>query len=378
MDRLPRRAYLGAELAADDDAFSSAGMWIGEVHEGGMAIRAGLAAGDLVVSIAGKPVRSPCELSAALRQAGLQQRVEIAVDRADSRFVRTVELVQIPRERNASYGEIAVGNERLRTLATRVDRPRALVVYLQGIGCDSVDFATNPDAPLAALLAGWTAAGIDTLRFDKRGVGDSEGGPCTATDFDTEVEDARTVVEHARSLAKLRAVPLVVFGHGVGAIIAAHMSDIIDAAIVYGAPVMGWLDCQLEGARRQLSLRGARSDEIERELEAIRELARTGQLDGRAAAYHHQLFDVDLQAAWRSVLVPMLVLRGEYDWVVDPTDTARITSLAARAQLVDVPGLDHLLGRHADREASRLNYGEGVADRVLLDITLPWLERIRR
>jgi pimeloyl-ACP methyl ester carboxylesterase len=377
MERLPRRAFLGAELAGDEDAFSPAGMRIAGVLEGGMAVRANLLANDLVVSVAGMPVRNPCELSEALRRAGGMQRVEIGVEREDSRFVRTVDLVQTPREPNASYGEIVVDDLRLRTLATRVDAPRTLVVVLQGIACESIDCSTTPEAPLAALIAGWAEAGIDTLRFDKRGVGDSEGGPCTATDFVTELEDARVVVEYAKSLATLRAVPLVVFGHSVGSIIAAHMGDLVDGAIVYGAPVMGWLDCLLDSTRRQLALRGTRGDEIERELEAIRDLARTGDLNGRSAAYHQQLFDIDLEAAWQSMIVPVLVARGEYDWVVDATDQARITDLAPRAQLVDVPGLDHLFGRHADHEASLRDYGAGAADRALVEATLPWLDRLR-
>jgi pimeloyl-ACP methyl ester carboxylesterase len=250
-------------------------------------------------------------------------------------------------------------------------------VFLQGIACESVDCATGPEAPLAALIEGWHAAGYDTLRFDKRGVGDSEGPPCDRVDFTTELADARAVVEYAGTLAAYRSIPLVLFGHSVGAIMAAQLASACNGVIVYGAPVTRWIDCLLDSTRRQMSMRGARSDEIERSLEGIRDLARTGELNGRSAAYHEQLHDLDLEAAWRAVTVPVLVVRGEFDWVVDADDQARIAKLARRAEIIDIPGLDHLFGRHPDHAASLLDYGAGAADRALVEATLPWLDRLR-
>ena len=94
-------------------------------------------------------------------------------------------------------------------------------MLIRGIACESIE-----TGPFAALAHGWTRAGYDTLRFDKRGVGDSEGGPCRDIDFATELADARAVVAHAPSALRCRVDP---FGHSVGGIIATQLAAHADA-----------------------------------------------------------------------------------------------------------------------------------------------------
>jgi pimeloyl-ACP methyl ester carboxylesterase len=144
--------------------------------------------------------------------------------------------------------------------------------------------------------------------------------------------------------------------------------------MVYGTPVMRWLACLQDSARRQMMLRGSTDDAIAAQVAELARLADTGELNGRSAAYHAQLDALDLEAAWRGVTAPILVVRGEHDWVVADHDQARIADLAAGpTTIVDVPGLDHLFGWHADREASLRDYGIGVFDPAVVDATVAWL-----
>lgn len=370
--------YLGAELPGDLEAFTAAGVRIAGVLPGSMAEQAGLAGGDLLCSLAGMPVRDLRELSAALRAASAGETSELVFERGGERHARRIGTVRVPDEPGAQYGELGVAGARLRTIATRASSPRALVLVLQGIACESVDHALDPEAPLAVLVAALTRAGYDTLRFDKRGVGDSEGAPCASCDFHTELADARAVLDLAEQLARERGVPLVVFGHSVGGIVATQLaSPALAGIVVYGTPVMRWLDCLIDSVERQLVLRGASREEIDAQQAAIRNLARTGELNGRSAAYHEQLHALDLEAAWRAVDAPVLVLRGEHDWVVRADDGARIAALVrGGAEIVDLPGLDHLFGWHADREASLRDYGCGRADPSLAAAVIAWLDRL--
>lgn len=375
ISRLPRRAYLGAELPGDEEAFTGDGVWIAGVADDSMAARAGITKGDRLHRLAGRPVRSLAELGAALRAAGARATTELVYARGAETIERTVDVIPVPLEDGAAYGEHPIGDIRLRTIATHAAAPRAAIVFIQGIACESIDHALAPDAPLAGLITGWTHAGYDTLRFDKRGVGDSEG---SYSDFGTELSDARSVVAAARTDATARGLPLVVCGHSVGGIIAPQLADLVDAIIVYGTPVMQWLACLKDSTRRQLELRGAPDDEISERIAALDTLATRGELNGRSAAYHAQLERVDTEAAWRQVDVPVLVVRGEHDWVVAAGDQARIATLArGDTTIIDVPGLDHLFGAHADREASLRDYGIGTFDPALVAATLPWLDQVR-
>jgi hypothetical protein len=353
---LPRRCFLGAELPADSDAFVDGGVQIAGVRPDGMAAAAGLVPGDIVTTIAGLPVRDLCELGEALRRGVRSESVAIETRRHHVAVVP----IEVPREPGVEYGEIEVPGARLRTLATRGER--ATIVLVGGIACESVE-----SGPLAELARAWTSAGYATVRFDKRGVGDSEGGPCRDVDFATELADARAVIE---SVAR----PRIVFGHSIGGVIAAQVAA--EALIVYGTPVRPWIDCLLDSTRRQLALRGASEDAIAERLAAIAQLRETGELNGRSAAYHAQLSAVDLEAAWRAVRVPVLVLRGEHDWVVDAGDQARLAELA-RGELVDLPRLDHVLGAHADREASLRDYGAGALDASAAEAAIAWLNRAK-
>ncbi len=387
-DALPRRAFLGAELPPDEEAFTADGMRIAGVSPGGMADSAGVQAGDVIVSIADAPVRNLCELGIALRTAGAASTAKVMLRRGatviDVNVAVTPQPVETVDGAEVIYGELTFGRTpdlvRLRTITTKVTRPRALVLVIQGIACESVDHATSPEAPLAGLVHGWARENIESIRFDKRGVGDSEGGPCDATDFATELADARAALAIAQSSAKTSGVPLFLFGHSVGGIIAASLAGAapdLAGVMTYGAPVERWITCLVDSTRRQLELNGAPSEEIERRTQGVRDLATTGELNGRSAAYHAQLDQLDLAAAWKAVTAPVLVLRGEHDWVVRADDQARIAQLArGKTMVVDLPSLDHLFGMHADRAASLRDYGIGAFDPSIVSVTRRWIHRI--
>ena len=129
---LSRRAFLGAQLPGDHEAFTSDGVCIAGVTPGSMAERAGL------------PVRDLCELSAALRQAGGAAATQLSYLRGAKRRTADVEVVSFPYEPAARYLSLAVGGATLRTIETTPQHPRALIVLVAGIACESVDHDASP------------------------------------------------------------------------------------------------------------------------------------------------------------------------------------------------------------------------------------------
>jgi pimeloyl-ACP methyl ester carboxylesterase len=348
MKPLPRRALLGAELPSDDEAFTPAGARIAAVAEGGMADRAGVRAGDTIVTLADLPVRSFAELSAALRRAGALSSAEIRFARGAEVRASSVAVAPCPLEEvegvGVGYGELAVRGARLRTIATRVPEPRAVILVVPGVACESIE----AESPLADLAHGWARAGFDTLRFDRRGLGDSEGGPCGELDLATELSDTAAALGRARTRAREREVPLVVFGHGVGGLVAARLAGEhrVQGVITFGTP-------------------------------AAPPPAGAAGSSGRSAAYHAQLEALDPAAIWAKVVAPVLVVRGEHDWVVPADDAARIAGLAAgTASVVELPGLDHVLGWHDSRDASLRDYGAGRFDASIVQAAAAWIDRL--
>lgn len=376
---LPRRAFLDVELPPDQEAFSSSGMRVAAVREGGMADRAGVRADDVVQRLAGLPIRNLAELGAAARMAGATPTSTIEYARAGEVHAATVAVTCYPPEEIAGiaieYGELAVGDVRLRTIVTSAARPRAMVLVIQGIACESID---GGEGPLVALVHGWARAGIDTVRVDKHGVGDSEGPACREIDFETEVGGFAAALGLARVRASALGVPLVVFGHSVGGIIAAELAfDRVAGIITYGAPASQWLACLVDTTRRQMALRGISEAEIDREATALAARAFTEGLNGRCGAYHRQLDAIDPAASWSRVEVPVLVVRGEHDWVVRADDQARIASLAnRRSSIVDLPGIDHVLGWHPDQASSLRDYGAGRFDPAIVATTVEWIGQL--
>jgi pimeloyl-ACP methyl ester carboxylesterase len=384
-DSLPRRAFLGAELAPDTEAFSEAGVLVVGVVEGGMALAAGVQPGDRLAKLADHPLRSLREMSAALRAAGNCGSVSLEIIRADNVVTAQVEVLPCPEEsvvgQEVLYESIAVPGARLRSIVTcpKEGKVRGAILFLQGIACESVDYGTNSDEPMARLLHGWATAGYVTMRVDKRGVGDSEGPCCGLGDFETELSDHRAALERLATDPRFADLDIFLFGHSIGGMVAPILASAkpVRGLMVYGTSTVNWLDCVVASTRRQFEMRGIDPEELETILGSLRERVARDGLNGRGADYHRQLHALDLSASWKTLdqQTPVLVLCGEHDWVLSRSEQLEIGNLMPKAECLDLPGLDHMLGWHASREDSLQSYGQGVFREEILGGTLEWLAR---
>lgn len=398
-DALPRRISLGIALPAAEP-FTSEGMRAGAVVPGSMASAAGLAPGDVVTALSGMPLRSMEELRAATRAAAGRASVTIAALRGGAPFEATARVVARPSERieghEVRYEHVtAPDGARLRTIVTRPEAPgpRPAVLYLQGIGRESLDFGAAPSAPIARLVHGWAAAGFVTMRVEKRGTGDSDGDEA---DFDTEVLDYEAALRALAADPDVSAIFL--FGHSVGGMIAPLLAGapqqehklytsgsigtkepLVRGIVVFGTSAARWSECVAASTRRQLALRGAGEDEIARALER----ERTEGFGVRTPRYHAQLDAHDLGAAWDRAACDVLVVVGQHDWVVGEDEQRAICERVRErgghaGEVIHLDGTDHWMTRHASLEDSLEHAGRGAFDERLVTATAEWMLGRRR
>lgn len=383
---LPRRLRLGVQLAKVP--FRDGGLVVAAVLPGSFAAGVGLLPGDVVTAIAGHPTADATQLRAALRgAAGASIEVDVlrggATRRASAPAVRVAD--EVVAAGSIHYATLARPGARLRVIATipKGDGPHPVIVFLQGIACASLDFGGAPLTTIGALLHELTRRGIATVRLERRGLGDSEGGPCEALDFQTEVDDLRALVVPAMlaTIPRIDVERVALFGHSIGGMMLPLVAPSASprAAIVAGSSRRRWSECMAASTRRQIALRGGSPEDVEAavsaETEAIVRAAPDDELFGRSGAFHGQLQNANIGDAFDRLTCPLLVVQGEYDWVVAEDEAQRFVAARPGVEVVVPSKMDHSFGVHASLEESLAAYGKGTFDPAVANAIVEFLAR---
>ena len=219
------------------------------------------------------------------------------------------------------------------------------------------------------IAADLAARGISTLRYDKRGCGQSTGDYYSAGHTDL-MDDARACLRELE--ADRRFSTRFALGHSAGTLMAAELSLDHDlAGIVLLNPFVARIDTMLREQavhienmlRERRGLAGA----IGRMLMGILGTPRTSQerliarikagnapvlrqgLRRLPAKWFRQMMAIDAAGIYGRVSVPTLIVGGGKDLQCDPADVGRIAALVGeRATPVLIEDLTHLLRRDAE------------------------------
>jgi pimeloyl-ACP methyl ester carboxylesterase len=293
---------------------------------------------------------------------------------------------------------------RLRLIVTRPDRPgtRFATIFVIGwLSCDTVEARPGTaDATLLLLQSLAKTPGFATVRLEKAGVGDSEGD-CAKTDFDAELDAYRRAFRHLRTYSFVDTDRIFLFGMSNGGGFAPLVADgaAVRGYIVDGGWVKTWYEHMLEFERRRLALSGRSATEMNGLMKSVEALYSGYLLErrspreildahpafrglwqgspaeqyGRPFQYYQQLQDLDLMAAWAKVAVPVLVLHGEFDWIMSASDLQLLVGVVngnspGAAQYVELPQTGHTFEHYAsmqDAFARRaLPFDDAIARRV--------------
>jgi hypothetical protein len=391
---LGRRPFLGLHVKGTPDGR----LRVEAVLEGGAAAIAGVREGDVVVAIDGEAISDAIHLLAIAHSRRSRSGVVFAVERAGQPLELTGVAPPLPAETSdtsdVELGAIEVGAYRLRTIANvpRAPGRHPAVLYMQGVRGRSCEYPLDPGAPLRRLVDGWAAAGRLVLRVERSGVGDSEGPPCSATDLDAELDGFLAAIDHLRSRSDVDPDRIFLFGQSFGTMTAPLVATEREVAgvMVYGATGARWHDCVVDTTRRQRLLAGVPEARVEVEvalwaelhglvcregwtpalaferrphLRALHSLDCVGEtLWGRHVSLFQQLDAIDLFSVWAALGragVPVLVARGEYDWICTRAEgeaIVRAAGPAARYEELARTGHDWLT--YDSFEKSR-QWGEG-------------------
>jgi hypothetical protein len=303
---------------------------------------------------------------------------------------------------------------RIRAVVTRpADAQGRLpaVLFVAWLSCDSTELSSSEggwNTMIRGLIEG---SGAVVMRTDKRGVGDSEGGPCSALDYETDLADQRLALDHLRAHPWVDPDRIVVYGASMGANMApllAAESQVAGVA-VWGGGATTWFERTLAFERNALELGEADPANLDA---TVRERARfltrylleghtpaqiaqadpalgrqwaeivgtgDGTQYGRPLTFHQQAARQNWAAAWARVDAPVLVLYGEYDWFERADAHALIADIVRAngqtAQLEILPGIDHHFTRYPDaRSAFKGEGGKADAEAALRPL-LGWLRK---
>lgn len=312
---LPRRPFFGARVRAHEGG----GLMVQAVDSRGSAAGV-LARGDRLLAVDGAPLACGADLGAALRRAGAGARGRVERERAGAREVLEVDLKDMPLETgykgHVEVGAITVAGVRLRTLVgvPAGAGPWPGWLLISGSRCRSQEQALTPRSAEAGLLAMFSATGAVTMRIERPGVGDSEGGPCGALGLadDVAIFSAALRTLAARDDVDPGALGILARGGGT------FLAPLVAAAL----PVRG---IALHGAS------GRPWSAVFARLEAARAGGRgTLAVGGRSPAYHRDLDAVDLVAAWAPIAGDVVLLHGARDPIVDEDDVRELAAILER------------------------------------------------
>jgi pimeloyl-ACP methyl ester carboxylesterase len=291
--------------------------------------------------------------------------------------------------------------------------PFPAVLFLHGSGPIDRD-GNAPGLPMDAyrqLAHALAEAGVASLRFDKRGVGESQGDSATASMTDL-VGDARAALAALRSRPEIDPARVILVGHSEGAYIAPILAreddDLAGIALLAGAarPLDEITRWQVETALRQA---GAGDEQVEAALEQEDEYIAfvegsvgewsdytvedlQDELAWLTDAAAEQLLATPLGLTWlrehylaeteealKQVAVPAFALNGEKDLQVPASEAEAIHGILEEAGNADVtvhvlPDLNHLLRHHPEAPNLLFRHIEEPVDPRVIDLLSEWID----
>ncbi len=351
------------------------------------------------------------------RLIGLFNRTQNTTAYDLRRFPEGIELVEAPstppavNEREISFANDALALVGTLTLPPVGDGPFPAALLLHGSGpVDRDGNAAGLQMDAYRQVADALAKhGVASLRYDKRGVGDSQGELSSASRTDL-LDDADAALAALQAQPEIDRQRCFVIGHSEGAYLAPEIvvenEDVAGLVLLEGAarPLGEITRWQVETLLRRQGMDGealdaalAQQDQYTAFIEgsegswddyAVDQLREAMPWMSEEAAA--QLKETPLSLAWlrqhyrdepaetiRSVDVPVLIVNGEKDSQVPASEAERLEELLREGGNTDVttvvlPDLNHLLRHHPEEPNVIYRHLDEPVDPRVIDVLTDW------
>lgn len=315
---------------------------------------------------------------------------------------------------DSEYGVVRTSEGvRLRTIVTRPTGAtgRLPAIFLtQWVSCGSIEFLSGRESGLKALAL---RSGLAMMRVERSGTGDSEGRPCSALDYDTEVRHYREALDQLARHPWIDPDRIIIYGSSLGATVAPLVAEgrKVAGLLVQGGGAVTHLERMIAFDRLYLERSGKYAPEAIHDemigrvafhslylggmspaaVEAARpdlagvwssiRGAEPGSHYGRPFAWHQQAARRNFLGAWAKIDSPVMVVHGEYDQFEPLHGHALIAETVNRlrpgtATLVQIPRADHELDIYPSPEAAYAGEGGERRPEFFLEPVLAWLRRV--
>jgi pimeloyl-ACP methyl ester carboxylesterase len=415
---LPRRPLVGVTVQPAPDNH----IRIAKILPGTPAALSGLTVGDILLALDDSPLDSVAAFLARVKSLKSGDHISCRVQRDGKEVNIEVILGEWPREQPGDiqvlYDAVDAHEAKVRSLLTKpIDIARKLpaILYLQGLGCDSIEWPWSEPQLTRELIYRLTRAGFVVMRSEKSGVGDSTGAPCRDVGFQDEVALFVSALRKLKSYAFVDSENVFLFGHSAGGWVAPLVAatEPVKGIVVYGTVVRPFGEYFVENRRRNLWLRSQPDlPQLEddqrlvaqllhylfaekrsvREVTAIHpELAAIAKelfpqddehlIGLRSLRHFRELNEQNLARAWASLDIPVLALIGEFDIRTLPMDHEYIAAIVnarhpGKGTWQVLAKMDHGFAVHQSLKDGAAHEFVGPFGEQAVQQTLSWIQDV--
>lgn len=429
VDTLARRGSLGvafSPLPADKakalNLEAGVGLVASSTIPGLTGEKAGLKAGDIIVTINGKPARAQ-GLSAYVRDLQVGKPVSFGVVRDDKPTELKADLVEKARDPGNSnykveYSHIVSHGKKMRTIITMPTKrgKHPALFFIQGFSPVSYDFTLATSKGDVATIDGpilhdFANQNFVTMRIEKPGVGDSEGGPFNDMDYMTELDIYKQALKQLKAWPSVDASNIFIFGHSMGGAFGPMVAaeDKVRGICVYGTAARTWFEYLLDTLRYQGLVAG---DTFENTDESVRQSAKVvslaflfdntaeqikkahpeltpyvdglfpnGRFNEKALIFWRQLNQINFPSYWVKTDAHVLAVRGASDFVTYNADHKLIADVInkvtpGKGSWLELPDSDHLFHNFKTEQDSMRNFQRGQFNNSFSKVMMDWIKGI--